>query len=136
MLATTLTVVSNRASVTLPGATSTKDFPLIVGPAGNSTLRRIAATASATPETIRIAHAQSGAGFNRRFQTLIEAKIECINANLSNTDGVVPWASVQTKINRPVVSAEVITEAMVKTLIGQTMDVIIQNMTALLNLEA
>lgn len=138
MLSSSLTVISNQASVTLPGAVGSKSFAQVAGGTGNQVLRRIAATATTTPEEILISHQETGKGLQRRTQSVIKAMLRKENADLSTTGGIIPSAEAYLVIRRPIGLGTVITDAEVKTLIGEVLDVVTRagQLDAILNLEA
>jgi hypothetical protein len=138
MLSSSLTVISNQGSITLPGAEGTKSFNQVAGGTGNQVLRRIAATATTTPQEILISHQNNGTGFGRRSRSVIKATLRKENIDPSTTGNITPSASCHLVIDRPLNMGSNITDAEIKTLLGQLMDVITRSgqLDALLNQEA
>jgi hypothetical protein len=130
-------VVTDSGTATKPGAVGAKTFSL-VGPQGEKNLRRIAATATTTPEECIIAHSISGAGFKKRIRSQVRFDIRFNNADTSLTGGVIPSASGYFVLDRPEQSAGIITDAVLQTLAGRVIDVLTVSgqFAKLLNTEA
>ena len=125
MLTSDQTLVSSRASQTLPGAAGSTVLAQITGTVGNSVERRVAATANTTPETIRVSHEIKGIGYKQRCRSLVKAGKVYNNTDPSTTGGVVPSYSWQLVLDRPLQSGGAVTVQHLKDSLGQLMDLLL-----------
>jgi len=138
MLTSDLTVVDNHASLTLPGLLGSKVYAQITGPIGQQIVRRIAATANTTQQTLTIGHTLAGSGFAQRLRSLIKHEYKAINADSSLTGGVVPYSTCYFVQDRPILSGGNITDAILTNNMSALLDVILTSgqWAKLLNQEA
>jgi len=138
MLTADQTLVDNRASVTLPGSLGSLVFAQVTGPSGQKIVRRIAATANTTPNTLTVSHALSGTGFKQRCRSLIRMDFERRDTDVAVTGNVVPSLSAYIVMDRPIQSGGFITVAHIKTMIGQLTDLLTVsgNLDKIINQEA
>jgi hypothetical protein len=138
MLTADLPVVSNHASLTLPGSAASTVFAQITGPIGQKIVRRVAATANTTPQTLSVGHTVSGTGFAQRIRSLIRMDYQALNTDIADTGGVTPSAACYLVFDRPVQSGGAITDAIFTTMLGGLCDVVLTSgaLTKLLNQEA
>jgi hypothetical protein len=125
MLTANLTVVDSHSGLTLPGTLGSKVYNQIAGTIANQVLRRIAATANTTPQTLLIGHQLSGKGFDARIRSTVRANYQDLTKDLDLTAKVIPSASAYLVIDRPVQSDGAITDAIVTNLIAAVADVIL-----------
>lgn len=140
MLTADLTVTSN-GSATKPGGAGATVYALVSDPSTSpgQVLRRVAATSTTTPQELKVAHQITGKGqFGQMRRSLVRFDLKKINVDLSTVGGVIPRASVQLVIERPVYSGGQITDAEVNTLVGSLIDVVTASgqLAKLLNAEA
>jgi hypothetical protein len=137
MLTANLTVVDNHASLTLPGALGSKVYNQVASIIANQVLRRIAATANTTPQTLLIGHQSTGKGFAARIRSTVRANYSDLTKDLADVGGIVPSCSAYLVIDRPVQSDGAITDAIVTNCIGAVLDVILTSgqLTQVLNQE-
>lgn len=138
MLSSALTVVDNHAGVTLGGALGSKVYDQITGPSGQSIVRRIAATANTTQQTITIGHQLLKTGFLQRCRTLVKHEYKVLNSDLSLTGDVVPYSYCQFTMDRPVNSGGIITDAILVNNAMALIDVLVTSgqFAKLINQEA
>jgi hypothetical protein len=138
MLTSDLTVVDSHASITLPGLLGSKVYAQITGPSGQSIVRRIAATANTTQQTLTISHALRGTGFEQRLRTLVKHEYRKIDSDLSLTGGVVPYSYCQFVQDRPIQTGGAITDAILTNNMAALVDVLVTSgqWAKLLNQEA
>jgi hypothetical protein len=138
MLTADLTVVDSHAGITLPGLLGSKVYAQITGPIGQQIVRRIAATANTTQQTLTIGHTLSGSGFAQRVRTLVKHEYKAINADSSLTGGVVPYSSNYWVQDRPILSGGIITDAVLTNNMSALLDVLLTTgqFAKLLNQEA
>ena len=138
MLTSDLTVVDNHAGLTLPGALGSKVYAQITGPIGQQIVRRIAATANTTQQTLSIGHTLSGTGFAQRLRSLVKHEYRVINADSSLTGGVVPYSTCYFVQDRPIQSGGNITDTILTNNLGALLDVLLTSgqWAKLLNQEA
>lgn len=122
MFSSDLAIVSNRASVTLPGASGSVTYSQVTGPSGQLILRRVPGTASTTPQTMTTSHQLTGKGFAQRLNHMVKFHYRALNTDLSLTGGVVPEAEVYVVIRRPVQSGGVISDSVIGTMVGSVCD--------------
>lgn len=125
MLSSDLTVVDSHAGLTLPGVLGSKVYAQITGPIGQTIVRRIAATANTTQQTLTIGHALAGTGYAQRIRTLVKHEYRVINTDPSVTGGIVPYTYNQWVQDRPVLSGGNITDAILTNNMAALMDVIL-----------
>jgi len=125
MLSANLTVVDNHASLTLPGALGSKVYNQVATQIANQLLRRIAATANTTPQTLLIGHQVTGKGFAARIRSTVRANYQDLTKDLADTGGIIPSASVYNVIDRPVQSDGAITDAIITNMFGAICDVML-----------
>lgn len=125
MLTTDQTLVSSRASQTLPGAAGSTVFAQITGTVGNAVDRRVAATANTTPEVLKISHEVKGVGYKQRCRSLISTKMTYNNTDPSVTGGVVPSFGWSLVLDRPLQSGGAVTVQHIKDKLGQLMDTLL-----------
>lgn len=126
MLTADQTLVSNRASQTLPGSDASDVFNQVATNEPGTILRRVQATASTTPQELRTIHSLTGGtGFKRRIRNVVRNTYSDWNADPTETGDVVPSASVTLTIDRPQNSGGAITDTIVKNLLGQVMDLLL-----------
>lgn len=118
MLTADLTVTSNAGSITLPGSAAATTFAQITGPVGTSIVRRVAATANTTPQTLTIGHTSSGTGFATRIRSVVRMDYKALNTDIADTGNVTPSASCYLVLDRPYQSGGAITDAIIKTMLG------------------
>jgi hypothetical protein len=137
MLTSDLTVTDN-GSATKPGAAGAKTYALVASLVNDQTLRRIAATASTTPQELRVQHSMSGSGFKQRIRSVIRRDYRRLDTDLDNTGGVIPSAAAYMVIDRPVQSNGYIVAADLENMVGSVIDVlcVAGQLAKLLNLEA
>lgn len=123
MLTADQTLVSNRASQTLPGSDASDVFVQVATNEPGTVLRRVTATALTTPQELRVIQALTGGnGFKRRRRTVVRNTITDLTADPADTGDIVPSASVSLTIDGPVNSGGAITDTMLKNMLGQIMD--------------
>jgi len=125
MLTQDQTLVSSRASQTLPGAAGSTVFAQITGTVGNSVERRVAATANTTPEVIKIAHEVKGVGYKQRCRSVVKSSRTYNNTDPSTTGGVIPSFNWTLTLDRPLQSGGAVTTQHIKDGLGQLMDVLL-----------
>lgn len=125
MLTADQTLVSSRASQTLPGAAGSTVFAQITGTVGNTVDRRVAATANTTPELHRIAHEVKGIGYKQRCRSLLKLSMTYNNTDPSTTGGVVPSFSWGLTLDRPIQSGGAVTVQHLKDKLGQLIDTLL-----------
>jgi hypothetical protein len=123
MLSANLTVVDSHSSITLPGVLGSKVYNQVASTIANQIVRRIAATANTTPQTILIGHQVTGKGFAARIRSTVRANYSDLTKDLSEVGGIIPSASAYTVIDRPVQSDGAITDAIITNLVGAMCDV-------------
>lgn len=138
MLNAALTVTSNAGSITLPGSAGATVFDQITSSGGRTIVRRVAATANTTPQTLTIGHEEVGTGFKRRIRSLVKMNYADNTTDVEDTGGVVPQFQIQLVIDRPVQSGGAITDAIVTTALGGLLHVLLASgqLAKLLNQEA
>lgn len=138
MLTADLTVVDSHAGLTLPGLLGSKVYAQITGPIGTQIVRRIAATANTTRQTLSIGHTLKGTGFNARVRTLVRHDYEKLDADVSLTGGVMPSSSCYFVMDRPLQSGGAITDAILTNNMAALVDVLLTSgqFAKLLNQEA
>ena len=138
MLTSDLVVVDNHAGLTLAGALGSKTYAQITGPSGQQIVRRIAATANTTQQTLTISHALSKTGFLQRCRTLVKHEYRVINSDLSLTGDVVPYSYCQFVMDRPINTGGIITDAILTNNAMALIDVLVTTgqFAKLLNQEA
>jgi hypothetical protein len=124
MLTADLSVTDNGTGLTNVGGAGALTFALVANPADGSTLRRVAATASTTPQEIAISHSTSGKGLTKRNRTLVKATHTVVNVDTTTTGGVAPSASVYIVFDYPPNLSAHITDQIKKNLAGQIIGVI------------
>jgi len=127
-----IALVSNAASQTLPGAEGTLTFVKLKDE-GDTSLRRVAATASTYPRTLLITQQERNLGKrNASRRTVVQCKEEdwttivpLENGQGGKADGV---ATVTVTINRPLGPGygTNFTTAKINTLLGSAMSAILQ----------
>lgn len=137
MLTANLTVVDSHAGLTLPGALGSKVYNQIAGQQPNQVLRRIAATANTTPQTLLIGHQLTGKGFAARIRSTVRVNYSDLTKDLSLVGGIIPSSSVYLVIDRPVQSDGAITDTIVTNQVGACCDVFLTSgaLAQLLNQE-
>jgi len=125
MLTADLTVTSNASSITLPGSASATTFASIASAVGSTTKRRVAATAGTTPQTLSIGHTKAGTGFKQRTRSVVRMDYLANNTDIADTGGVTPSASCYLVLDRPVQSGGAITDAILKTMLGGLLHVVL-----------
>lgn len=125
MLTADLTVTSNAGSITLPGSSGATTFAQIGGGSTDAIVRRVAATANTTPQTLKTQHSVSGTGFKQRIRTLVRMDYQANNTDIADTGGVTPSASCYLVFDRPVQSGGAITDAIFKTMLGGLLHVVL-----------
>lgn len=139
MLDENLTLADNAASLTNCGSTGSREFRLVAPPgADGSTLRRFAATAMTSRMEMRIAHSLTGKNWNSRTRTLVQNIFTKVDQDTDATGGVIPRATVGLTIDRPSNMGSIVTDAIVESMIGYIIAVVITagNNEKLFNLEA
>jgi hypothetical protein len=138
MLTNDLTVVDSHAGLTLPGLLGSKVYAQITGPTGQQIVRRIAATAATTQQTLTIGHTISGTGFNARIRTLVRHDYKKLDADVSTTGGVMPVSACYFVQDRPIQSGGAITDAILTNNMAALVDVLLTSgqFAKLLNQEA
>lgn len=129
--------LTDSGSATKPGAEGAKVYALVASLLDGN-LRRIAANATTVPHELRTKHALSGTGFKQRCRSLVRADLSRLDTDPTATGGVIPSASVQMVIDRPIQSGGFLTVAHIQTLVGAVVDCVLQsgNLDKLLNMEA
>jgi len=137
MLTQDQTLSANRAAQTLPGSTASTVFAQITN-ASDKVVRRVAATANTTPETIELGHQTVGQGFNKRTRTMGKYSRVYNNTDISLTGGVTPSFTLHWVLDRPVQSGGAVTTAHIKDALGYLMDMLLQSgqLDKILNQEA
>lgn len=125
MLNSDLTVVDSHAALTLPGLLGSKVYAQITGPIGQQIVRRIAATANTTQQTLTIGHTLAGSNYSQRLRTLVKHEYKAINADSSLTGGVVPYSTCYFVQDRPILSGGVITDAILTNNMAALVDVLL-----------
>jgi len=125
MLTANLTVVDNHSSLTLPGVLTSKVYNQVASAIANQLVRRIAATANTTPQTIIIGHQLTGKGFLARIRSTVRSNYSDLTKDTADTGGVVPSASAYMVWDRPVQSDGAITDAIIMNCIAAVCDVIL-----------
>lgn len=125
MLSANLTVVDSHSSLTLPGTLGSKVYNQVASAIANQVLRRIAATANTTPQTLLIGHAVTGKGFAARIRSTVRSNYSDLTKDLADVGGIIPSSSAYMVIDRPVQSDGAITDAIVTNLIAAVCDVIL-----------
>jgi hypothetical protein len=123
MLTANLTVVDSHSGLTLPGALGSKVYNQIAGTVNNQVVRRIAATANTTPQTLIIGHQLTGKGFDARIRSTVRMNYLDLTKDLDLTGKVIPSSSVYLVIDRPVQSDGAITDAIITNQVGGVCDV-------------
>jgi hypothetical protein len=138
MLSSDLTVVDSHSSVTLPGLLGSKVYAQITGPSGQTIVRRIAATAGTTQQTLTIGHTMLKTGFAQRLRTMVKHEYRILNSDIGLTGGIVPYSYNTWVQDRPVNSAGLITDAILTNNMAALVDVLVTsgNFAKLLNQEA
>jgi hypothetical protein len=138
MLTSDLVVVDNHTPLTLPGLLGSKTYAQITGPIGQQIVRRIAATANTTQQTLTIGHTLSGVGFAQRCRTLVRHDYKVLSADISLTGGVVPSSAIYVVQDRPIQSGGAITDAILTNNMAALLDVLLTTgqFAKLLNQEA
>lgn len=139
MLTADLSVTSNAGSITLPGSSGATTFAQITGTGNSSSIvRRVAATANTTPQTLTIGHTVNGTGFNQRCRSVVRMDYKAVNTDIADTGGVTPSASAYLVLDRPIQSGGAITDTVLKTLLGGLLHVLVASgqLDKLLNQEA
>jgi hypothetical protein len=122
MLPNDLTVVDNQSSITLPGSLGSKVYNLL-NLEGGKAVRRVAATALTTPQTLMTSHQTVGKGVNSRLDTLVRHDFALNNADLAATGGIIPSLAVTLTIRRNLVGG-LITNTHVKDAVGALLSVL------------
>jgi hypothetical protein len=138
MLTADLTVLDNHAGLTLQGSLGSKVYAQVAALLANSTLRRIAATASTTPQELTIGHSfTGGTGFKQRIRSVVRTSYRKVDQDTTLTDGVIPSMSTQLVIDRPVQSAGAITDTITINTLMALIDVVLTSgqLAKLLNQE-
>jgi hypothetical protein len=137
MLPSDLTVIDN-ASVTNIGGAGSLTFAQVFSDLTGSVRRRVAATAGTTPQVIDLSHSQSGKGYGLRTRTLIKATYTAANVDTTTTGGIVPSASAYLVLDRPMNMGAIITDQILKNLVGQVIGVLVPSgqFAKILNLES
>lgn len=125
MLSANLTVVDNHSSLTLPGALGSKVYNQVAGPSMNQIVRRIAATANTTPQTLIIGHQLSGKGFAARLRSTVRSNFQDLTKDLADVGQVIPSSSVYIVFDRPIQSDGAITDAIITNQFGAVADVLL-----------
>lgn len=126
MLTADQTLVSNRASQTLPGSDASDVYAQVMTSEPATVLRRVAATASTTPQELKITHTQTGGtGFKRRHRSVLRVTHTDLTKDTDLTGGVIPSAAWTLTLDRPVISDGAITDAILKTMLGHIMDILL-----------
>jgi archaellum component FlaF (FlaF/FlaG flagellin family) len=142
MLTNDLTIVSNRASVTLPGADASTVYALLPQSKPGTVSRRVAGTQYTSPKELHITQQTTKSGtVEQRQRTVVRAEYSEKSGQiipLGQTKVLVPGCAVTITIDRPSApeAAAAITDAEVKTMLGVAFDAANQNIAALLNGEA
>lgn len=129
-------VVTDNGTGTKPGALGAKTYSLL-SVAEAKSVRRIAATALSTPQTMTISHELKGKNWAARARSLVRADIQNIGVDLASVGNIVPSAAVYLVIDRPVNTGGTLTATDVKNLVGAVLDVIMASgqLDKLLNME-
>jgi len=138
-MTTDLTIVSNRATVTLPGSDGSTVYARI-SETNDTTLRRVQATSSSAPRTLAIIQQETNLGKrNAKRRTVVSVK-EQDNTTLvplegSTTSGRADGeCTLAISLNRPLGAGyqAFFTAAKVKTIFAVAADAFIQNIDAIL----
>lgn len=125
MLTADLSVTSNAGSITLPGSAGATTFAQVTGPLGTEIVRRVAATANTTPQTLKTSHQTKGTGFKQRVRSVVRMDYSALNTDISDTGDVVPTASCYLVLDRPLQSGGAITDTILKTMLGGLLHVLL-----------
>lgn len=130
--------VTDSGSATKPGAEGAKVYALVASLVNNSTLRRIAASATTVPHELRVSHAVSGKGYSQRCRSVVRIDLKRLDTDPALTGGVVPSVAGYFVLDRPIQSNGYITTAHIQTIVGAVVDVLLAsgNLDKILNLEA
>lgn len=131
-------VVTDSGSATKPGALGAKTFALVASLVNDKTKRRIAATATTTPQECTISHTLSGTGFKQRCRSLLRFDFQRLDTDIADTGGVTPTAAAYFVLDRPIQSAGAITTAHIQSLVGWIVDTlcVAGQLDKILNMEA
>lgn len=138
MITADIVLVSNRASQTLPGSDVSDTFNQVTTTEAGTVLRRVAATASTTPQEFKISHSLTGGtGFKRRIRSVMRNQYTDLTKDTDLTGGVTPSFAWTLTLDRPVLSDSAITDTILKNALGQLMDMLLQsgNLDKFLNQE-
>lgn len=137
MLTADLVVVDNHSSLTLPGSLGSKTYAQVFdGSSSEETLRRVAATATTTPQEILVRHQIISKGDLSRVRTQVRHRYT--NYAFIDSKGNFASMSASFVLDRPLSTAEGITTANCTDSIGALLDVLLTSgqLTKLLNREA
>lgn len=118
-------VVTDSGTATKPGVLGAKTFALVASLINGSSKRRIAATATSTPQEMTCGHQTSGAGVAARCRTVVRFDLTRNDVDPSLYGGKPPTASAYMVIDRPLNQGAAIATADIKNLVGQLVDAIL-----------
>jgi hypothetical protein len=138
MLAENLTLSATAGSLTNIGTLSAQVFALTHPAAVDGTNRRVAATAMTDRYEMMIRHQITGKNHAERHRMLLKFIYSKMNQDTSLTGGIRPSASASFSFDRPTQMSAIVTDAVMKELLGFAMGVMIAsgNAASFFNMEA
>jgi hypothetical protein len=138
MLAEDLTLSATAGSLSNIGTLSAQVFSLVHPAAVDGTNRRVAATAMTDRYEMMIRHQLTGKSFAERHRMLLKFIYTKMNQDTSVTGGIKPSASVSFSFDRPSQMSALVTDAVMKELLGFAMAVMLTtgNAAKFFNMEA